>query len=289
MTAFPPPRHAWIELHAAVFLFGLAGLFARLVPLPALAIVLGRTFFGAMALFAALRLFEREAQSFPAGRRGWVALAGAVLAFHWWSFFQSIQVSTVAVGLLTFSSYPLWVTLLEPIAFRERRRTADWLTALGVVAGLALIVPDFDLRNRTTLGAFWGVLSGFSFALLSLLNRRLVREASAVALAAGQNAVAAVVILPFVIATGVRPALPDVLWLVVLGVVCTALAHVLFIRSLGPIRAQVTSVIAGLEAVYGLMFAALLFGEIPTLRTLCGGAVILGAVTLATLREGVGR
>jgi drug/metabolite transporter (DMT)-like permease len=49
------------------------------------------------------------------------------------------------------------------------------------------------------------------------------------------------------------------------------------------VRAQLASVVTALESVYAIFFAALLLGEVPSVRTLLGGAVILGAVVVATL------
>ena len=71
--------------------------------------------------------------------------------------------------------------------------------------------------------------------------------------------------------------------LVVLGVVCTALAHTLFIRSLRVLSAHTASIVATLEPVYGIALAFLLLGEMPSARTLAGGALIVGAALLATV------
>ena len=204
------------------------------------------------------------------------------MAIHWVAFFQAIQVSTVAVGLLTFSSFPLFVALLEPWFFKERRRWQDLLTAVLVVAGVSLIVPSFDIRNNITQGAFWGILSGLVYAVLCILNRRLLAIQSALMLTWGQNLTACLVLLPFALWVGAMPTPREFLLLAVLGVVCTALAHYLFIRSLSFVRAQLASVVTALESVYAILLATLLLGEVPSLRTLLGGVVILGAVVVAT-------
>ena len=47
--------------------------------------------------------------------------------------------------------------------------------------------------------------------------------------------------------------------------------------------AQTAGIIAGMETVYGIFFAFLLLGEIPTARELVGGAVILGVALLTSL------
>ncbi|WDP88081.1 MAG: EamA family transporter [Desulfobacter sp.] len=87
-------------------------------------------------------------------------------------FFLAIQVSSVAVGLITFSSFPLFVTFMEPVFFKEPLKSVDMATALAVFTGIILVVPDLDLSNQTTLGAFYGILSGLTFALLALVNRK---------------------------------------------------------------------------------------------------------------------
>ena len=276
-------RQGILELHSAILLLGLAGLFGKFLTLSPLVIVFGRAAFASVAL-GLVMLWIRRSADFPAiWPSKWVTVSGALLAIHWVAFFQAIQVSTVAVGLLPFSSFPLFVTLLEPCFFQERRRRLDLLTAALVVAGVSLIVPSFDLHNNITQGAFWGILSGLVYAVLCILNRRLLVTQSALTLTAGQNLAACLVLLPLVLWNGAVPSPREILLLAVLGVVCTALAHYLFIRSLSFVRAQLASVVTALESVYAIFFAALLLGEVPGVRTLLGGAVILGAVVVATL------
>jgi drug/metabolite transporter (DMT)-like permease len=83
----------------------------------------------------------------------------------------------------------------------------------------------------------------------------------------------------------VRLSSRDLALLVILGVVCTAIAHTLFIQGMRQIRAQTASIISSLEPVYGIVLAFVLLGEVPTSRTLAGGAVILAAVLFVTLKE----
>jgi drug/metabolite transporter (DMT)-like permease len=83
---------------------------------------------------------------------------------------------------------------------------------------------------------------------------------------------------PWVPAGGSPLSAQDLLLLGMLGVVCTALAHTLFITSLRTIPAGIAAVTRALEPVYGILPAALLLGEFPPLRTLSGGAVVLAAV-----------
>jgi drug/metabolite transporter (DMT)-like permease len=276
------PSHggALLGVHVAVLLFGFAGLFGKWLPLAPGVIVFGRTVVASIALAILLRAAGERL-----GRFEWrFAVNGAVLALHWVAFFQAIQTATVAVALLGFASFPLFVLLLEAALLRRQLRGGEWATAALVTAGLLLVVPDFRLENRTVQGLLWGLVSGFSFALLAVCNKALAARRTAGDLAFWQNACAAICLLP---AALVAPALPDarsLALLVVLGVVCTALAHTLFIRSLRALSAHTASIVAALEPVYGIALAFVLLGEIPSARTLAGGALIVGAVLLATVR-----
>jgi drug/metabolite transporter (DMT)-like permease len=275
-------RRALAALHCAVALFGFAGLFGKWLALPPVTIVFGRSAIAAVALAL---LFRVVRETRPRGAFEWrLAAGGAVLALHWVSFFQAIQIASVAVGLLGFASFPLFVLLLEAGLRQRPLHAAEWLTAALVTAGLALLVPEFSLENRTVQGLAWGLVSGFTFALLAVNNRALAVRHGSGAIALWQNACAALVLLPFAVAAAAVPDAREIALLVVLGVACTALSHTLFIRSLRMLSAHTASVIAALEPVYGIALAFVLLGETPSARTLAGGALIVGAAFFATVR-----
>lgn len=274
-----------IEIHAAVLLFGLAGLFGKLLALPAWSIVLGRTGFATIALAVVLIFTGRHNRPQGAATIGLFSLLGLVLAIHWITFFHAIQVSSVAVGLLAFSTFPVFITIIEPFWFGEKRRTIDLLTALSVVLGLCIMVYPSRFGGQVVDGVFWGTISGFTFAILSLLNRKWVRQYTPAVIAFYQNAVAALLLLPLLVWSDVKIDAGQVGLLAILGVVCTALSHVLFIRGLSFVRAQLAAVIACLEPVYGIVFAFFLLQEIPSVNTLIGGAVIVMTTAVAMLRR----
>ena len=276
------PQVALLQVHASVFLFGISGLFGKFLALPATVIVLGRTGFATLALGLVL-LFGRQTLRLRSRRDGLgMVLLGGLLAFHWVSFFYSIQLATVAIGLLTFSSFPVFVTLLEPLLFKTPWRWRDGAIAALVVVGVALVIPDYRLGSATTVGAIWGLLSGLSFALLQLLNKGYRQRYSSLAIAFYQDGFAFLSLLGVAPLASLALSVREVGLLLVLGVLCTALAHTLFIESLAVLRTQTASVISALEPVYGIALAALLLGELPALRTLVGGAIILATTVWAS-------
>ena len=282
---YPLPRKSLLEIHLATALFGLAGLFGKWIGLSPLLIVLGRVFFASMTLGILLCATRQSLRAIFRRHAALLVLLGAVLAGHWAAFFRSIQVSSVAVGLLSYSTFPAFTVLLEPLFSRERLDRRNLFLAALCLVGVFLIIPRLDLGDRVYQGVLWGLVSGLTFAVLTLFNRRLAQNHSSLGIAFWEDFFATLFLLPSLMVGPVRLSSRDLALLVILGVVCTAIAHTLFIQGMRQIRAQTASIISSLEPVYGIVLAFVLLGEVPTSRTLAGGAVILAAVLFVTLKE----
>ena len=279
------PSVSWralLAINSAVMLFGLAGVLGKMTGLPATIIVFGRVVVAGAALgVVALTL---GASLRPRSSRDALILCGQglLLAVHWVAFFQSINVSNVAIGLLSFSSFPLFTALLEPTLLRQRLRGAELAGALLVLPGIYLLVPSISLNDTTTQGVLWGVLAGATFALLSVGNRWLGRSYASVTISLYQEVVAALALLPALWLTPLSAPLTirQALLLITLGLVCTALAHTLFIAGMRSSPAQLASLLACLEPVWGILFALALLGETPSARVFLGGAIIVAATLI---------
>jgi drug/metabolite transporter (DMT)-like permease len=271
-------------MHVAAMLFGCAGIFGRLLDVDPAVITAGRTWFGSLALFVVCWLTDTRLRIRTLSDGLLLLAAGAILGVHWYSFFAAIQVSSVATGLLAFASFPIFVTFLEPLFFNERMTRFDLATATVVVIGLLLLMPAFDWGNTATRGVCWGILSGFTFAIFSLLSRGNVRKYPQLMVTAYQQAFALFVILPVAVRSHSTITLRTLGLLAILGFVFTATAHTLFIGSLKFIRAQTASIIGALEPLYAIAFAALVLNEIPSQRTVLGGLLVVGSAITSTFR-----
>ncbi|HEY1042567.1 MAG TPA: DMT family transporter [Telluria sp.] len=283
----PEERHriGLVQIHIAVLLASGAGLFAKLVPVSPMVLTAGRTAFGSLALLL-FALFAHASLRLHSTRDLFAILSsGLVLAIHWFTFFLSIQKSSVAIALLAFATFPLFTTFLEPMIEGEPLRREDVLTAVLVSAGLVMVTPSFDLSDRMTQGLLWGIVSAFAFAVLSLMSRSYSGRYPAPAIAFYQQGFAALCTLPFALQWQGRLTAGDVRDLVILGLVFTALVQGLVVASLRHLRAQTASVVFGLEPVYGIVLAWLVIGEVPGVRTIAGGSLICGAVLWASFRH----
>lgn len=278
-------RKSLISLHIAVMLFGLSAVLGQFVTAPAVIVAGGRVICSSLLLFllsiagrASLKLKSRKDY-------GIAVFAGIVLAAHWTTFFQAIQSSSVAIGTITFSTFPLFLTFLEPLLFREKLKVTSVLSAAVLLLGVFITIPEFSLENQITIGILWGMVSSLSYAVLSLANRYLSRSYAARTVCLYEQGTAAVVLLPAMFLVKISWTTQNILGIAAIGFICTAFAHSLYVAAQRKVKAQTAGIISGMETVYGIVYALLFLGEVPGIRELIGGAVILGVALVISLRK----
>ena len=316
-----PHVSALAAAHGAAVLFGLTGILGALIRFDAVAITAGRAGFAATALLV-LALVQRRPLRQGLGRRrtGILLVSGLLLAVHWITFFLAVKVGGVAVATLGFASFPAFIALLDVVLFRERIGRAEGMMLSLVTLGLVLVTPSFDVGDRGTVGLLWGLASGLSFAGLAICNRRGSRGMDAIQVAFWQNLLVVLLVLPLLglglagrddgvpmtDAAHAASQLPSAqanpsqehlsqeavsasidlaswFWLAVLGVLCTGLAHTLFVKSLESLDARSAGMIIALEPVYAIACAWWLFGEEPSGRMLVGASLIILATVLLAM------
>ncbi len=271
----PSYKQSLFSLHSAVLLFALSGLFAKWLNMPASHIVLGRAFFAAIAIAIFVIVIKKQSLKIEKSLLLPLSLTGIVLAFHWGSFFYAIQVSSVAIGLITFASFPVFVSFLEPLMFKEKFHYQALIQALLTIIGILFILPLGNLTSGDIDGVTWGMLSAFTFALLTLLNRKFVAKTSAKKVAFYQNSSATLCLFPIIFLYPITISSQQLSVIIILGVVFTALAHTLFNHSLKTVKAHTASIAISLEPIYGSIAAYFLLGEHITLMMVIGGMIVI--------------
>lgn len=271
-------------LHIAVMLFGLSGVIAQFVEVPAVMVALGRVICSSLLLFLIAVVKKDTLRLGSKKDYGLIVLTGIVMAVHWTTFFQSIQVSSVAIGTITFSTFPLFLTFLEPIIFHEKLTKQSIFTAVILLIGVAITVPEFSMENNTTVGIIWGMLCSFTYAVMTLANRYFSARYAGRIICMYEQGTAALVLFPafFLVRTSWR--VQDIAGVAFVGFICTAFAYSLYVSAQKNVKAQTAGIISGMETVYGIVYALLFLGEIPSVRELVGGAVILGVAMYSSLK-----
>jgi drug/metabolite transporter (DMT)-like permease len=275
----------YLKLHFIVFLWGFSAILGKLVTIPAVEMVWYRSILAAVGMGVVIYFTQG---TFKVQRADLLKLfgIGCIVALHWIAFFGSARVSNVSVSLVGFATNSLWAAVLDPWFNRSRIKKYELLLGLIVITGLYIIF-SFDFEYK--LGLFLGVLAGFTSALFSVFNSRMVRRISSRSITFYEMIgvfLAIGLFLPVfqLWGAGIQwPALPsamDLLYIAVLAGACSVYAYTVAIELMKRISVFMIQLTLNLEPVYGIIMAVIIFGqeEKMNLNFYIGTLVILGAV-----------
>lgn len=260
-------------LTLAALAWSTGGLWVKMTTLHPMAVAGARSLIaGLLVLFYARPALNRitRAQVFGA-----FAYASCVVLFV-----VATRTTTAANAILLQYTAPVWVALLGPWLVRERTHAIDWVAIIAVLGGMVLTTMDNASGDKVGEAAFLGdllaIASGLCFALCAISLRR-ERAGSPFTIVVLGNAIAALIGLPFLAAAPFVPA--DLLPLLPLGIVQLGLGYILYTRGVAHVSAVEATLIPVLEPLLNPLWVALGKGEVPSEKTIIGGAIILAAVT----------
>lgn len=262
-----PPRFILLKLHLLVALLATTAVIGRLITLDAPALVCWRTFLAVVGGLFLLALLKKPVMP-PPGT--WLPLIGVgmIAGVHWICFFGAIQLANISICLAGMATISFFTALTEPLLERRRVRPLEVWLGLLVLAGIVLVA---GVERGRLAGLAVALLGALLAAVFPVLNRRLVsREGmDARVMMTWEMAGACLVclmVLPFTGGGATFGGLFDLrgldwFWLLILGWVCTVFAYAVHIALLRHLTAYTSNLAFNFEPVYGILGAALVFGE----------------------------
>lgn len=259
-------------------MLGMTGLFGKWISLSAFAIVCGRAGFAAGFLGCICMTTQKDKLRINPV----ILLNGCLLAIHWIAFYYSIQISTVTIGLLSFSVFPIFLVVIDSLIMKVFRYKDILLVALTVTGIIILLLPDIYGEIQSIYGLFVGLFGAFIYAIITLLNSRYIKSYSASRLSFWQNAVAFVILIPFNYTSIASTTLENLFLIIILGIIFTGVSHTIFINGMKFVNAKLASQINTLELLYGVLLACILLKEYPSIFTFIGGTIMMVSIILSS-------
>ena len=142
------------------------------------------------------------------------------------------------------------------------------------------------MENKVTVGIIWGMIASFTYAVMTLSNRYFANRYKGRTICLYEQGTAAVALLPALglVKADWRPV--DFAGVATIGFLCTAIAYSLYVTA----QKGCKSADCGNHLRYGdgirdRICTDLFLREIPTVRELVGGAVILGIAFYSSLHS----
>lgn len=212
----------------------------------------------------------------------WLALGGALLAAHFWSWFASLEHTSVASSVVIVAMQPLLAGVLGFAFFRERPTRNEGIGIALAVAGLLVIAGrDFASSPGELGGDALALLGSFFAAAYFAVGRRSRSETSATMYSASVYACATVSL--WLLAALVHPRVggfsgSNWTYLVLLAVVPQVIGHTAFNWALGHYRVVTVSMVVLLEPIGATLLAIPALGERPGAAILAGGPLVIAGV-----------
>ncbi|TWO34729.1 EamA family transporter [Seonamhaeicola sediminis] len=272
-------------LALATIFISTSGALGKYIELPTPIIIWFRSALAALFLYIFCRYKKfsfkiRSKRDVPS-----LLLSSLLLGTHWVTYFYALKLSNVAIGMLSMFTFPVITALLEPLFTKSKFNPIHILLALFVLLGIYILAPEFNFKSTYVKGILFGVFSALCYAIRNLILKRHVHVYNGTVLMMMQSLVVSLALLPVLFSMDTSNIQSQLPYLLLLGLVTTAIGHSLFITSLKYFSVSTASIIGSAQPICGIVIAFIFLNEVPTLNTFIGGTLIMVTVVIEGVRS----
>jgi len=202
-------------------------------------------------------------------------LVSGSLAFGFICYVLSLYSTSVANTVLILSTGPVFAAVLGWVFLRESVPLLTRLAIGAAVLGVAVMMSG-DLAGGALQGFVYALVAVFAFAVMIVSLRRVGPHACMLGPIALAGVVAALLSLPFT--DGLSISGHDLMWSIALGAIQIGFGFILITLGSRSVPAAQIPLLALAETALAPLWVWLCVNEVPDLRTLTGGAIVLAAV-----------
>ena len=286
LVAMNHPRVVLV-LSLSVAAISTAAILVRLVPdMHALGIALWRTAIAGVLLSPTLL---RRGTARPRGRQLVLTIAaGFCLALHFWTWFASLQLTSVMRSTVLVCLTPLWAGILSWAVFKAPPSRRFWGGITVAIVGVTIMALGGDTTAATSswtgdlLALLGGVLSGTYLTIGRAVRPHVDWGPYGAILCLN----CALWLLLFAVLSGASLALvgQNALWVILaMALGPQLLGHIGFAWAVRYVPATIVGAVVLLEPVGATALGTVVLDEWPSVRETLGALVIVIGVFLATI------
>lgn len=287
--------NAKFKITTAMVTFGTIGVFVRYIPLPSSIIALVRGLLATFFLLAVMAAGKRRPDRTAIRRNlALLLISGALIGFNWILLFEAYNYTSVAVATLCYYLAPVFVIIASPFVLGEKLTTRKTLCVIAALGGMVLVsgviqnyVNGGNTEDLNLTGVLLGIGAGALYATIILMNKKL-KDISSYDTTVMQLAAASIVLVPYCLLTvdvGALEVTPgSAVLLVIVGIVHTGIAYVLYFGSIKELPAQTVAIFSYIDPILAVLLSALLLKESMDMLSILGAILILGATFVSEMK-----
>lgn len=275
----------------AVLIYGTIGLVLHYVNVPSSIVVMCRAIIGTAFIAVYMLLTHRK----PDGKAiksnlFWLVISGVSLGLNWVFLFEAYVHTSVAIASLCNYMAPIIVLALSPLLFKTGISLKNTLCVLAAIIGIVLVsgVVTGNPEDVNVRGIVLGLLSAGGFVMLVICNKK-IHDIGSYDKALIQLLSAACIVTPYAIFSNIgtfhisEVDLRSALLVIMLGLVHTGIAYILYFDALGSIPVVTVAVLGYLEPVLSILLSAFVLNEACDWYIWVGAILIIGAAVISEL------
>ena len=288
--------NAKIKITAAMVTFGTIGILVRYIPLPSSIIALVRGVLATIFLLAVMAGGKRWPDKTAITRNlALLLISGALIGFNWILLFEAYNYTSIAVATLCYYLAPVFVIIASPFVLQEKLSMKKALCVIAALAGMVLVsgvIQNYASGGNTEdlnlTGVLLGIGAGALYATIILINKKL-KDISSYDTTVMQLAAASIVLVPYCLLTvdmGALEVTPvSAVLLLIVGIVHTGIAYVLYFGSIKELPAQTVAIFSYIDPILAVLLSALLLKESMDMLSILGAILILGSTFVSEMKD----
>lgn len=274
----------YLAMVAASVCLSTIGIFVKLIgdTVPIMTVIFFRFLFGFILIAIAAPLLDR---SFLKVKRRDVlkfALLGLLIVVDFSLYTAAYTMAPVSNIILVASTFPIFVAIFSYCVLREKTDKAGIVSFVLAFTGLLIINP---FQPSYYAGSILALANAVLYGLM-IVTMRYFDEHKRIGIVFWFMGFATLFTLPFPFVYGLGAIQSSLLWAVLLGMIPTGLAYLLFNFSLEKMPAEVSSLIMlTVEPVAAIGMALLIIGESLALNVIIGGILIVAGGLFLDIKD----
>jgi drug/metabolite transporter (DMT)-like permease len=274
-----------LEFNIGILLISTSGALGRYVTLLPEITIFWRALLASLFIFIFCKLKGLSFKTQSSKDSLKIIVGGILMGLHWVTYFYSLRLSNVAIGMLSIFTYPVITSLLEPIILKTKFKPTHLLLSILVLVGIYFLVPDFNLDNKHAIAVGYGVFSALCYSLRNIIMKEQVTKYNGLVLMFYQTFVITIGLcsLPFIY--GASGLIAQWKPLLTLALLTTCIGHTIFLMSFRHFSITTASIMSSSQPVFGIILGIIFLNEYPSLTTIIGGVLIVSAVVIESIKS----
>ncbi len=276
----------------SMIIFGTIGIFRKYIPLDSATISFSRGIIG--TIFLAVFLFIKKDKPNGKELRENILLlivSGCLIGINWLFLFEAYKYTSVATSTLCYYMAPIFVLIASCFFFKEKLNVFNIICIIvafiGMVFVSGVIETGFNDKN-TIIGILYGLGAAVLYASVVMINR-ITKVENVYYKTLVQLFLSAIVLIPYLLInksfTSVTVNLNIMLLILIVGIIHTGIAYVLYFGSITRLKTQFISIFSYVDPIIAIILSAIILKEQMTLLSMIGAVLVLGSSIVMELLE----